>query len=194
MKTIVVRIVVFLLTAGALSPAHTPAVPMDAEIMRAIVLTHILPAIYWPDSLLAKQNKDITICVIGKNSSKYATALRKETASLKIKGLPVKILTLPAPNSVDDYKSVYFRDALNSCLILYFTRDMQEHFDEVSRNMQQKSSVLTVGEEASFCQDNGMVCLGIRNKRLNLVINTERTRQSGLKIGANVLQHAVIIE
>ena len=166
---------------------------VDSYTVRAMVLRNILSAVYWPESVLPDNNEPFVVCLLGKQSDKYSILLKKATSSLLVKGHRIEIRTLlVAANSVG-YKNADFRNTLNSCHTLFVTADMHKSYRNIIANAGSQS-ILTVGEEEAFCRENGMVCLIVNKRQLDMVINTTSVRQAGLKISAEVLRHATLMK
>ena len=54
--------------------------------------------------------------------------------------------------------------------------------------------VLTVGESSGFCRWGGMVNFRLDGQNLRLEINDTAARQSGLRVSAQLLELATIVE
>jgi hypothetical protein len=83
-------------------------------------------------------------------------------------------------------------DNLEQCDVLYIGDASPSRVREILERVRNKS-VLTVSDTESFPRDGGMVALVRSRQQVQIQINLEAVRSSGLKISSRVLNLATIV-
>lgn len=83
-------------------------------------------------------------------------------------------------------------DELRKCSMVYIAEGQQKKI-RATLDKLGNGNIVTVGETDSFAQDGGMVGLVKVGERIQMQVNLEATQRAGVKIGAHLLNLAVIV-
>jgi TonB family protein len=83
-------------------------------------------------------------------------------------------------------------DELRKCSIVYIAEGQQKKI-RATLDKLGNGNIVTVGEADSFAQEGGMVGLVKVGERIQMQVNLEATQRAGVKIGAHLLDSAVIV-
>lgn len=161
-----------------ISPAFAEENPSNWELkLKAAYLYHLAQFIDWPESHPKKKSNAINICVI---AGEQNLAILKALETREAKGRPIKIRAIDAISHQ------------SSCHMVYYQGDRKTDKSRLFEFHDQ--STLTVGGADSFVADGGLVGLVVSDNRVQIQINYERAKQTEIKISANLLELASIVE
>ena len=89
---------------------------------------------------------------------------------------------------------VYLDDEpkLDFCYVVYIPHPLRGKSSEVLQATKGKQ-ILTIGENAGFCQQGGMLNFFVKGRKLRFEVNRTVAGQEGITFRAKMLKHAVII-
>jgi len=155
------------------------------EEVRAAFLFNFLKFVEWPESNFSDASSAYNICMFGDIGSKdIFDKLTKQEA---------KSRTIQIDYSGVDNLSSVTPDMLTDCHIVYLGF-MQT--DTAKRILQatEEHAILTVSIIDNFIENGGMITLVTQGKKNVLRINLNAAQTVGLKISANMLDVAEIVE
>ncbi len=82
---------------------------------------------------------------------------------------------------------------LKPCHLLFISADAEDQWSQIFSMLESKST-LTVADTENFAHSGGMVNLTRNNNRIEIEINAELTRKSGLEVSAKLLDLCTIVE
>ena len=145
--------------------------------LKAAYLYHLAKFIDWPESHPKKKSVVINICVV---ADEQGVRVLQALETRKAKGRPIKVHAIDAIS-----KGL-------SCHIVYYQGDRKT--DRALLSEYHHQSTLTVGETNSFVAGGGMVGLVVVDDSVRIQINYQRAKQTDIKISANLLDLASIVE
>lgn len=152
---------------------------MPVYQVKALFLLNFTKYVDWPAIAFAGSNTPITIGVYGE--SKLNEALKDIVAGKKVSGRTVVI------------KKIEGSDDFSQCHILFISDSessrMREILDKASA-----LPILTVGEDAAFAQNDGIINFVLKNGNVRLEIDLTVTKKSGLAISSRLLAVADVVK
>ncbi|CAK0740043.1 hypothetical protein CCP3SC1_110023 [Gammaproteobacteria bacterium] len=82
---------------------------------------------------------------------------------------------------------------LDNCQMVFISHSMQQELGSILDILRDRA-VLTVGDMAGFVQKNGMIGFVLKNGKIHLEINLTAAQQVRLRISANLLEVATIVD
>lgn len=169
-------IVSFLLMCFAASSASADTAAESS--VKAAIVHKISKFVDWPEHAFASEESPIRFCVVG--DSQILDALRK-LRDRPIHGRLVDASSAPPPAEV-----------AAACDVLYLgsdaERDAQEWINEVAGK-----PILTFGETGGYGAKYSIVSVMVRRDKVRFEINLEASDDTGLRIGAQLLQLAAAV-
>jgi len=155
------------------------------EEVRAAFLFNFLKFVEWPAATFAEDGSPFRICMFGDiGSKKIFNKLSQQEA--KSRGIEIDY-------SGVDNSSIPSPESLTACHIVYLgfmQTEMSKQVLEAASNQ----PILTVSIIDSFIENGGMITLVTQGKKNVLQINLTAAQSADLKISANMLDVAQIIE
>ncbi|HET8708331.1 MAG TPA: YfiR family protein [Pseudomonadales bacterium] len=155
---------------GSHSNAEQPA---DYTVKAAYIYS-FLKFIDWPETSLAKDGSNLTICSIGGSPLNYA-----------VKALNGRTIQKRAL----DVREVHASDDLSSCNVLVSGGVRSDQTVSLFKRIDQQP-ILTVGESPNFARDLGEIGFTIVDDRVKLEINLDRAQNKNIKLSAQLLEVA----
>lgn len=132
----------------------------------------------WPDSVFAFAAAPLRLCVLGKSPLDGKLQL---LAQRQAQGRPIEITDNP---STQDWPS---------CQMLYLGADQASQLKALQATLVQ-IPVLTISDIPNFAEKGGMIELYLEEGRVRFAINLMIAQQTGLKLSAQMLRMAKIVE
>ncbi|MFI3137592.1 MAG: YfiR family protein [Methylococcaceae bacterium] len=132
----------------------------------------------WPDSALIANNSVINLCVLGDNVVQDAFLQMDQK---KVGHRTLNVIYLSRLRNVDDCQVLYI-SGLEKNIIIQLLSEIKH------------KPILTIGEERTVVDYDGMVNLDTLSGKINIQINLDATKQAGLTISARVLKIATLVK
>lgn len=156
--------------------------------IKAGLLYNTIKMTTWPESSFIN-SEPITILFLGKDHNKlgsyFESQVRSRSLTAKGRKLAVKQLTR---TELDDV----VREELKQCHILFIMSSYKGPVMELLLAIGNRP-VLLVGESSSFPKEGGMISFSIEKKHVSISVNLDAIKKTDLKISAQFLQHATIV-
>lgn len=163
-----------------------------ATRIKAAYLYHLARLSEWPDESFSGTTDTLYICIVGEDLYDLSGFLNAEAPGLLIDQHPVSIKHLP-----DTTKLLEQCRSSNSvpdpCHILFFAASELNNFQSYLELVPDRH-VMTTSEIDTFPQHGGMVGFVVDGGRVRIKVNPHAVSNASLKISAEFLQHADIIE
>ena len=187
-KNSILLLVLFLVFTGWNSHARD----IDTTKMnktKAGLLYNMIKMTTWPESSFIA-SEPISILFLGKDDSEIGSYFKSQVQSrlLTVKGRKLEVSEMPS-TKLDDV----IRKGLAHCHVLFILSSYKGDIMELLLSLGDRP-VLVVGESSSFPAQGGMVGLGIEKKHVTISVNIGAVEKNDLKISAQLLQHANIVE
>lgn len=148
--------------------------------VKAVFLYNLTHFVYWPDS---KRSSDtpFTIGIYGKDP--FGEFLDRTISNEMKSGQPLQIRRLNKPEQFTE----------ECCQILFISKSGMDDWEQLRERVADRP-VLTVADFEDFTSVGGMVSLLKNAKKIQVEINLNRVKQSGLGMSAKLLRLARIVE
>ena len=169
-------VLLMLVMGNGFQPAHAET---DQEYtLRAALASNFARFTTWPQGAVDAMGPNMTLCLVGN------PVLEEAFAGLNGKTVGDKVLQVR-------YLSRF--NNLAECQILYIS-DLEKSKLLVLLNEIKALPILTIGEDAAFTKQGGMVSIQILDDKPNIMINLKASKSSNLNIRARVLKIATVIQ
>ncbi len=173
---IYIKILAFSLTAMTTSAAQDSE--LEAGLLKTVFVYNFAKFTRWPDNQSKTMRNVLSLCYIDEDSLTYSL---QKLAGRVLRGKPIKTVKI-----IDEMK-------LANCHVLYLAKSAQNRIPSILRSVKAKP-ILTISEIEGFSQDGGMIELTQDRDKLRFIINLNATGSSGLKLSAQLLDLAIIID
>jgi hypothetical protein len=179
MKIPVLRMVAALTLLGASSgPAWPATEPADEYEVRAAMYVNILRLVDWPAGKLSDPAEPLVIGVADQaEMARALEALARSAGAPASRKIVVRRLAGP--------------DGASECLSVFVGGQDRKRIGNILGSLA-GSPVLTVGEDERFMSAGGMVGLVLRDDKVQIEVNLDLARQSGLVISSRLLRIATV--
>lgn len=151
--------------------------PSPEYLIKAAFLFNFAKFVEWPADSFKDDFSPINLCILG--TDPFGSAL--DTIKGKtVKGRPLKIRWT---NQVND---------IEGCHILFISASEKENLKEILYGLR-RSNTLTVSEINGFAQMGGMINFIIVDQKVRFEINLDVAQRSRLKMSAQLLKLARIV-
>ena len=158
---------------------NTVAEDSAAEIsVKAAIAHKIAKFVSWPDSRFATGDKPLRFCVLGDPMVLQAF---EKLSDRSIHGRPMSVVAAPDPATV-----------ASTCDVLYLGDDDKQSADVWIESVTGQP-VLTFGEAGEFGGDGSIVTMTIRRNKVSFSIDLDASKNTGLRISAQLLQLAATV-
>ncbi len=173
------KLLPLLLGVGLLlpQPSVTLAQSLEEQTVLAALALNIVRFTTWPTEAQANIKKTIDFCVVGDN------VVQQSFASIDHKAVGDKALQVINLSRLRNFEQ---------CHVLYVSELKQNVLLQVFVEIA-KQPLLTIGENADFAVQGGMVGLVNQDGKLTMQVNLPVVRASNLNISARLLKLAQII-
>jgi hypothetical protein len=147
--------------------------------VKALFLLNFIKYVDWPPSAFAGSNTPMTIGLYGE--SKLGEALKTAVAGKVVDGRTIVI------------RQIQGADDFSPCHIL-FVSDAES--SRMGRILDKASAlpILTVGEDAAFAQNGGIINFVLKNGNVRLEIDLTAAKRAGLTIRSRLLAVADVVK
>ncbi len=165
---------------AACAPADEDALlePIPEYHLKCIFLFNFGRFVEWPQDALDPGKRPFTIGVVTRKRLEGGLALIK---GKNVKGRPVEVVQC---DSVED---------MHRCHIVFLNSSDKLWVKGVLLSLRE-SPVLTVGESEGFCRWGGAINFHAEGQSLRLEISPRAARRAGLRISAQLLELARIVD
>jgi len=164
--------IAFALFACATGPAQSAG--PTGEQLKAALLFKLIKFVTWPTDTLTEEKSELVLCAPGRAP---LDGQLRALQGKKVKGHRLKMVEL-ATNQADT----------QGCQVLFLPKDRWGR-EKVSN----RQGMLTISDAKGFANQDGMIELGERRKRVELRINLEQVREYGLQVDSQLLALATIV-
>jgi hypothetical protein len=163
------------LVAMAVAPAR--AAPNTEYSLKAVFLFNFAQFVTWPPEAFGDSSAPLIVGVLGEDP--FDGALEEAVRGEKINGRPIVARHFAR---VED---------IGACHILFISDSENRRFDKIVATLAGRS-VLTVGEDAEFMRQGGIIRFVTDHHRIRLRINLEAARAAHLTLSSKLLRPAEI--
>lgn len=168
---------VFFVLYGVLFMSMQLSVDREYQI-KAVFLFNFTQFVDWPADAFTNPETPLVIGVLGKNP--FGNYLKETVSDEKVNGHP---LTIHYYTTIEEVKT---------CHILFINFSEKEKLDQSLAGLKGKS-ILTVSDAGTFLKQGGMIRFTTKNDRIQLQINPEAVKGSGLTASSQLLRLAEIV-
>jgi hypothetical protein len=147
--------------------------------VKALFLLNFTKYVEWPGNAFTGSDTPITIGLYGE--SKLGEALKSVVAGKTIGGRAIVIRQVESP------------DDLSQCHILFISGAESSRFHQIIEKID-ALPILTVGEDAAFVQNGGIINFVLKNGNVRLEINLSAAKKAGLTISSRLLAVADVVK
>ena len=167
------------MAAGPLSPEPAPDPPTTEEYeLKAVFISHFLKYLEWPETAFEQPTSPLVIGVLGEDP--FRKTLDEVVDELPpISGRQVV---------VERYTSV---EAATSAHVLFVPRT-ERSAGRLARRLCGRP-ILTIGEQRGFAEAGGVINFKTDRRRVSFEINTECADAAGIRLSAQLLKLATIV-
>jgi len=174
--TIVLAIAMVLVISGQ-SRLYADDHTVENKI-KVAYLYNLLKFVWWPESVLAADKSEITICLLGQNQlGPYLDPITQMTAQ----GRNITITPISNVSQARD------------CQLLFISASEANNLPQIMDGLKD-AHYLTVSEVENFAAKGGMIGFAFKEGKVVLEINTQATHKANLEISAKLLEVANIIK
>ena len=174
------KIIIFLMAAllGALAVSSRAGevAPSEAQLKAAFLL-NFPKYVDWPASAFSQSDSPIIVGIFGDDpvAAEFATM----SAGKAVEGRPIQLLRVTTA------------DQCRGCHVLFIHAGEDRKLPEILSALR-GANILTVGESDEFLNQGGMINLARHDRRIQLEVNLDATRQTELKISSKLLALATV--
>jgi hypothetical protein len=165
------------LSAGD-APPDSPPASREYDV-KAVFLFNFAQFVEWPDAAFADDSAPVCIGVLG--SDPFGDALARTVRGETVRGRGIIIKS--AKDAAD----------LKSCHVVFVSKSEKAQVRTILEALKD-SHVLTVGETGGFAEAGGVINFFLQGGKVKFEINTEAAHTKGLKISAQLLGVARLVE
>lgn len=147
--------------------------------VKAALLYNFTHYTTWPAQVFKHPQQPFMICLFGENP--FQGALQNTTAEEKIAQRRVGIINIQEPADI------------GVCNVLFIPKSEQERQAQ-ALEYAQRYPVLSIGETDNFIKNGGIVKFITKNNKIRFAISNQNAKRSGLKISADLLFIATIVD
>ena len=148
------------------------AQPVPDTTVKAAFVARFSEFVEWPPSDRTP-SRALSVCL--SPAHPFGTKVA-ESAGTSVQGRPVSVRTLGR------------RDVVDGCDVLYIARA-----DLSLLQRAQRKPILTVGDQADFCQLGGIINLRIIDRHVRFELDLAQARQVGLRLDSQLLRLAAAV-
>jgi hypothetical protein len=155
-----------------------PEVPREYQI-KAVFLFNFAKFVEWPATAFPDAEAPLRLCVLGEDP--FGAALEE---TVRGESIADRTLAIERSRQVDDLKD---------CQLLFISRSERDRVATILSQLG-PGAVLTVSEVEDFTRRGGIINFYLDGNRVRFEINQASARRMGLKIDAQLLSLAKIVE
>ena len=146
--------------------------------VKAVYLYNFIRFIDIPDKQGRDSSAEVKICILGQDPFESSLSV---IASQRPRGRALNI------------SRIFSVERGSGCHVLFISNSESGRLNQIMAHLKH-SGTLTVGEMPQFARHGGVIGFVIKKNRVRLEINLDVARREGLKISANLLEVATIVE
>jgi hypothetical protein len=151
----------------------------DSRDVKAVFLLNFLSFAEWPAAKLPAAPARVTIAILGDPS--FAAVVEKSADGRTINGRPITVLAIDTPEQA-------------AAAHLVFIASSQARRLPVVLRAIADTPVLTVGDTDGFARDGVAINLYTFANRVRIEVNSTAAARAGIKLSANLMRLARIVE
>jgi len=166
--------------AGTPSLAHPAGSDrVDSREVKAVFLVNFLSFAEWPPAKLGAPPAKLTITILGDPS--FAALVERAAAGRTVNGRPIAVHAIEAPEQ-----------AVTAYLV-FIASSQARRLPAVLRAVAD-ATVLTVGDTDGFARDGVAINLYTFDNRVRIEVNGTAAARAGVRLSANLMRLARIVE
>lgn len=175
-------ILIFAFAGLSVVPHASGQAPLiDREyVLKAAYLYKFASYVRWPDRAFDRATSPFVFGVLGPDS--VGPHLRRIAAAKEIDGRKIEVRNFAQAGEVHD------------CHILFMPRALDQTMQERAIQHLSGRNVLFVGETKEFLRQGGIIDLIVRENRVHLYISKPAYEREGLKVSAQLLRVATVLD
>ncbi len=166
---------VFLLLAGALTPASASEAPAEEYRVKGAFLLNFAKFVEWPAQAFKGPADAISICILGVNP--FTPGLDLAARELVVENRTVVVRQIPDAQQA------------RQCHIVFVSVSERKRVRAVLDALQQ-DSVLTVGESEGFVASGGVIEFSVEESKVRMEISAAAAKRARLHISAKLMSLA----
>lgn len=147
--------------------------------VKAVFLINFLSFAEWPPAKLGPPTTRLTIAILGDPS--FAAAVERAAAGHAVNGRTIAVHAVDTPEQAADAH-------------LVFIASSHAHRLPATLRALAAATVLTVGDTDGFAQDGVAINLYTFDNRVRIEVNSTAAARAGVKLSANLMRLARIVE
>ena len=147
--------------------------------VKAEFVASFLNFVDWPSAKLGAPPAQVTVAVLG--DPDFAALVREAAMHRPVAGRPVSV------------QSVLDSDEARDAHLVFIGSSEARRLQTILRSLS-TASVLTVGDTDGFAQEGVAINLYTFDKRIRIEVNTTAAERAGLRLSANLLRLARIVQ
>ena len=152
---------------------------VDSRDVKAVFLINFLSFAEWPLAKLGPPSSRLTIAILGDPS--FATAVERAAAGRAVNGRAIAVHAVDTPEQAADAHLVFIASS--------HARRLPAALRALAA-----STVLTVGDTDGFAQDGVAINLYTFDNRVRIEVNSTAAARAGVRLSANLMRLARIVE
>jgi hypothetical protein len=146
--------------------------------LKAVFLYNFTKFIEWAPEAFSSDTAPFVVGVLGDDP--FGGALDQTVNGKTMNGRPLTV------------KYLKWGQNMRECQLLFISASERKRLPQILENLR-GSSVLTVSDINSFCQQGGIIGLELENNKIGFVINTNIAEQARLRISSKLLSLAKMV-
>ena len=171
----IVILVPLALTTAAVAQGEPP--PLEFQV-KAAFLYNFAKFVNWPPEVFRDPDSAFVICLV--DEEPFAQALEQAVLGKTVEGRAFQVRRLSSP------------DEAGSCQMLHLGATGSSRLTSLPRSIRE-APILTIGDDAGFTRQGGIINFIIREHRVGFEINPDAAGRAGLRISSKLLQLASIV-
>jgi hypothetical protein len=168
-----------LASVGTPSPVAGWSDRADSRDVKAVFLINFLSFAEWPPAKLGPPSSRLTIAILGDPS--FAAAVERAAAGRAVNGRGIAVHAVETPEQAADAHLVFIASS--------HARRLPAALRALAA-----STVLTVGDTDGFAQDGVAINLYAFDNRVRIEVNSTAAARAGVRLSANLMRLARIVE
>lgn len=152
------------------------AQPVPDVTVKAAFVARFAEFVQWPAP--ARRNESVSVCLSPAHPFGPRVA---ESAAAAVQSRQIRVRTL-------DRREVLERNEIQGCDVLYVASA-----DASLLLRAQRQPILTIGDQADFCQRGGIINLRVVDRRVRFEIDLAQARKVGLILDSQLLRLAAVV-
>lgn len=168
-----------MLAAQGVILAQGPDPTRSSRHVKAEFVASFLNFVEWPAAKLGTAPAQVIVAVLG--DPDFATLVREAAIHRPVGNRPISVQAILEPDKARDAHLVFIGSS------------QARRLPAILRSLS-NASVLTVGDTDGFAQEGVAINLYTFDKRIRIEVNTTAAERAGLRLSANLLRLARIVQ